>query len=223
MPRLGRHARFRPWFFPDHYLTVYKCGTEGLGCLWIYQTDQMFVDYLYLSPFPCLLYCLLEHFYDRHLVPRFAWTLLPEFLILPSFVLVFWLDYQWIVWVCKPLRWCMVISDLRFLMLRDNLLNLSTNSCMGYPFSCLTFKRARDDLWCGRIIAYWVLNLVVKALKLSTEFGRKLSKPAKCPFFDRGGKNITPYHLIYSVEVHLGFVHVQVLIRICWTIIEFDV
>jgi len=38
-------------------------------------------------------------------------------------------------------------------MLRDNLLNFFMNARKGSPFSCLTLRRVRDDMWCSRLVA----------------------------------------------------------------------
>jgi len=54
-------------------------------------------------------------------------------------------------------------------MLRDNLLNFFMNARKGSPFSCLTLRRARYDMWCDWLVANRVLNLANKVLKLSTE------------------------------------------------------
>ena len=80
----------------------------------------------------------------------------------------------------------MVISGMRFLMLREALLNLSINVHKGSPFSCLMLRRVMKDIWCGRLVVYWVLNFADKVLKLPIEFDGSWVNQLSAP----------PHHLI---------------------------
>ena len=47
-------------------------------------------------------------------------------------------------------------------------------------------------------------------------------EPTECPFLERGRENLVPHDLVCRVEVHLCLENVQVLVRVCGTVIEPD-
>ena len=76
-------------------------------------------------------------------------------------------------------------------------------------------------VWSARCILS--VKLFWQSFETIRQVWRKLSKPTECPFFERSGEDLAPYRLIHGVEAHLCFVDVHVFVRICRTIIEFDV
>jgi len=82
-------------------------------------------------------------------------------------------------------RWCMVISRMRLLMFRDNLLDLSMNVHNDSPFSCLILTNSMDVTWCSQLVANLVPNFDNKNLKLSTESNGSWVNQLNAPPFSR--------------------------------------
>ena len=68
-----------------------------------------------------------------------------------------------------PTRWCMAISGIKFMMPMHTLLNLPINARRDSPFSCFVLRRDKDDVWWGLLVAYYMMNFVIRSLKLPTE------------------------------------------------------
>jgi len=58
------------------------------------------------------------------------------------------------------------------------------------PFSLFMLRRVIDKIWCGQIVAYWVVNLVAKALKLSTKLGGSQVNQRSAPSWRKVGKTL---------------------------------
>ena len=84
-------------------------------------------------------------------------------------------------------RWCMSNSGIKFLIAIQTLLNLSMNAHKDSPFSCFTLRRYMDEVWCGRLVAYYMMDFVVRTLKIPMELGGSpVNRPSGPPWRNAG-------------------------------------
>jgi len=81
------------------------------------------------------------------------------------------------------------------------LLNLSINARRDSPFYCFTLRRNMDEVCCGLLVAYCVMDFPAKTLKFPTELGGRPVNQSSGPSWREVGKILhhTDLLVVYKV------------------------